>query len=326
MPLTTEQESEEEAALKRLLESEPHSVSGHVGLGDLCVQQGEVDLARDYYRRALSLAECQDLTDGAASDARRAEIALAELESEIYAKREALMAERGFPADQWSPRFRHSLELAAGRRKLYTPEPTNLHFPGLPIVQFFEREEFSWAPAVEAALPVIRDELVKELEAGRDDFRPYVQGKTLNNQHLLDKKDWSILSLCERAWVSTHVSQRFPRTWEAIRQAPLPAIFGWGPTVVFSRLKAGAHIAPHNGMFNTRLICHLPVIVPPGCRFRVGDEIREWEEGKLLIFDDTIEHEAWNDGPEDRVVLIFDIWHPVLTDREKEELKALFHS
>ena len=63
-------------------------------------------------------------------------------------------------------------------------------------------------------------------------------------------------------------------------------------------------------MQNTRLTCHLPLIVPPGCGFRVGNEVREWVEGKLLVFDDTIEHEAWNDSGEDRVVLIFDIGGP----------------
>jgi aspartyl/asparaginyl beta-hydroxylase (cupin superfamily) len=93
---------------------------------------------------------------------------------------------------------------------------------------------------------------------------------------------------------------------------------------MFSLLRPGARIAPHTGMFNTRLVCHLPLIVPPGCRFRVGNEVREWEEGKLLIFDDTIEHEAWNDGGEDRVVLIFDIWRPELSERERKEVAALF--
>jgi aspartyl/asparaginyl beta-hydroxylase (cupin superfamily) len=89
-------------------------------------------------------------------------------------------------------------------------------------------------------------------------------------------------------------------------------------------LKAGAHIGAHTGMYNTRLICHLPLIVPPGCSFRVGNQVREWEAGKLLIFDDTIEHEAWNDSGEDRVMLIFDIWHPELTEQEKRELTFLF--
>ena len=107
-------------------------------------------------------------------------------------------------------------------------------------------------------------------------------------------------------------------------KAPVPRVSGWGPTAMFSLLKAGARISPHTGMFNTRLVCHLPLIVPPNCRFRVGNEVREWEEGKLLIFDDTIEHEAWNDSDEDRIVLIFDIWRPELSEQEKYELTALF--
>jgi aspartate beta-hydroxylase len=68
---------------------------------------------------------------------------------------------------------------------------------------------------------------------------------------------------------------------------------------------------------NARLICHLPLIVPEGCRFRVGNEVREWEPGKLLIFDDTIEHEAWNGSAYPRAILIFDVWNPFLTESER---------
>ena len=89
-------------------------------------------------------------------------------------------------------------------------------------------------------------------------------------------------------------------------------------------LRAGARIPAHRGVNNTRLTCHLPLIVPPGCGFRVGNEVREWREGEILIFDDSIEHEAWNDSAEDRVMLIFDIWRPELTEQEKRELTFLF--
>ena len=95
---------------------------------------------------------------------------------------------------------------------------------------------------------------------------------------------------------------------------------------MFSLLRAGARIMPHTGMFNTRLICHLPILVPPDCGFRVGNDTRRWEEGKLLIFDDSIEHEAWNNSGEDRVVLIFDIWRPELTEQERHEVAMLFES
>jgi aspartyl/asparaginyl beta-hydroxylase (cupin superfamily) len=144
------------------------------------------------------------------------------------------------------------------------------------------------------------------------------------NRDLLDNKDWSALFLVENGWMVPKVVERCPRTWELLLKLPLPRISGWGPTAMFSLLKGGARIAAHTGMFNTRLVCHLPLIVPPGCRFRVGNEVREWEVGKLLIFDDTIEHEAWNDSTEDRVILIFDIWRPELSEQEQRELTALF--
>ena len=72
-------------------------------------------------------------------------------------------------------------------------------------------------------------------------------------------------------------------------------------------------LAPHTripaptGVTNARLIVHAPLIVPQGCGFRVGNETRAWEPGKPFVFDDTIEHEAWNDSDQTRVVLIFDI-------------------
>jgi aspartyl/asparaginyl beta-hydroxylase (cupin superfamily) len=94
--------------------------------------------------------------------------------------------------------------------------------------------------------------------------------------------------------------------------------------VLFSLLRPGAHIPPHHGMLNCRLICHLPLIVPPGCWLRVGSETREWEDGKLLIFDDSIEHEARNDSDETRIILLFDVWRPELTEQERAGVSAMF--
>jgi aspartyl/asparaginyl beta-hydroxylase (cupin superfamily) len=79
-------------------------------------------------------------------------------------------------------------------------------------------------------------------------------------------------------------------------------------------------------MINARLICHLPLVVPPGCGFRVADQVREWREGELLIFDDSIEHEAWNESASDRILLIFDIWRPELDEAERRAVAALFEA
>jgi aspartyl/asparaginyl beta-hydroxylase (cupin superfamily) len=320
----------EESLLNRLLEAEPRSVIGHIRKGDCRARAGDDELACYFYRRALHLAADRHLPEEA-EEVRRAELAFAKLAGDAHARREALLVERECPPDRWSPRFRQSLELAAGRRKLYPQRPTAFHYPELPQIQFFDPRQFDWVPAIEAASAAMREELTGLLaQQGTDAFRPFIQTDVgaipvASNETLLNNRDWSGLPLCEQGWLEPENVRRCPRTWETVlRHAPLPRIAGWGPTVVFSMLKAGARIASHTGMFNTRLICHLPLIVPPGCRFRVGNEVREWEEGKLLIFDDTIEHEAWNEGSEDRIVLIFDIWRPELTEEERRELTLLF--
>ncbi len=319
----------EEAALNRLLEIEPQSVRGRVLKGDCRARAGDEPAAVFFYKTAIAHAEGRQMSAEALAEVKRAEQAMRDLESRGHAQRESKLKARGLAPETWSPRFRHSLELAAGRRKLFLQEPTAFRFPELPHIQYFDPAQFSWVPALEAATGAIRDELVRLLDKGTDEFRAYIQSDeaTLRldeNKALLENKDWSALFLSENGWLAPSVIERCPRTWEAVLQAPVPRISGWGPTAMFSLLKSGARIAPHTGMFNTRLICHLPLIVPDGCYFRVGNDVRQWEEGKLLIFDDTIEHEAWNEGPDDRVVLIFDIWRPELSEQEKKELTALF--
>ena len=93
---------------------------------------------------------------------------------------------------------------------------------------------------------------------------------------------------------------------------------GRGPTAFFSILEPHTKIPPHTGITNARLTVHLPLIVPPGCRFRVGGETREWRAGSAWVFDDTIEHEAWNDSDAARAILIFDVWNPQLTLLERD--------
>ena len=319
----------EEAALNRLLELEPYSVNGNVMKGDCRAAAGDETAAIYFYQAAVRYAAGADLPPEVAAEARRAQQALRELQDRAHARREAAMTRRGMPPATWSHRFRHALDLAAGRRQLYLQQPTIFYYPELPHVQFFDPAEFGWVPAVEAAAASIREELVALLQdEGTDDFRPYLQAGAESvrldaTKTLVDNRAWSALFLIENGVAVAKVADRCPRTWAAVQRAPLLDIPGRGPTVMFSLLKAGARIAPHTGMFNTRLVCHLPLIVPPGCRFRVGNEVREWEAGKLMIFDDTIEHEAWNDSREDRVVLIFDIWRPELSERERAELTAL---
>jgi aspartate beta-hydroxylase len=119
---------------------------------------------------------------------------------------------------------------------------------------------------------------------------------------------------------------RCPITLKALQQVPLCAVQGRTPTALFSLLRPGTHIPPHHGFLNTRLICHLPLVVPPECALRVGNETRAWREGELVIFDDTMEHEAWNRSSQLRVVLLFDIWRPELSEAERSLVAEMLES
>ena len=109
-------------------------------------------------------------------------------------------------------------------------------------------------------------------------------------------------------------------------EVPLAHVATRSPSVLFSLLRPGAHIPPHNGFVNTRLICHLPLVVPGRCTFRVGNEMRDWVEGRAWVFDDTIEHEAWNRSDRTRVILLFDVWRPELSDEERRLVSTMFEA
>ena len=317
----------EEAALDQLLTLEPQAVRGHIMKADCRANAGDERSALRGYEIALLIAANQELPADLRAELQRAEAWVAQFKARVVEQREAKLLARGLPPEKRSRRFQHSLDILAGRRQIFVQEPTGYYVPELPQVQFFDPADFDWVPTLEAAAPAIKLEITALLAAGTDGFRPYMQTHTdqprADVNRLLDSIDWSALFLCENGTVSDDVVARCPRTWTAVQAAPLPHIVN-SPTVMFSLLRAGARIAPHTGTHNARLICHLPLIVPPNCGFRVGNDVRPWEEGKLLIFDDTIEHEAWNDSSEDRVVLIFDIWRPELSAREREEIAAFF--
>jgi len=161
-------------------------------------------------------------------------------------------------------------------------------------------------------------------------FSPYVQRDrlrpTLNQGGMLDNPEWSAFYLWKHGQLVAENAARCPRTMAALAEVPLTQMPGRSPSVLFSLLRPGARIPAHHGFVNTRLIVHLPLVVPPGCGFRVGNETREWVEGKAWLFDDTIEHEAWNTSDRTRVILLFETWRPELTEAERAQVSALFEA
>lgn len=219
-------------------------------------------------------------------------------------------------------RFEECLNVVSGRRPFVTARPLMLPFPHLPAIPWFERDEFPWVPEVEAFFPVMLEELHGVLEADTG-FIPYVRtraGEASNQFAALDyNPDWSAYFLWNDGQRVDENADRCPQTEKALTLAPQNKVPGRAPVAFYSALKPGTHIAAHNGATNTRLTVHMPLIIPPECgALRVGGEARTWEPGKLMIFDDTIRHEAWNHSDQLRVVLIFDIWNPFLTPLEQE--------
>lgn len=225
-------------------------------------------------------------------------------------------------------RFDACVDVMLGRRSVYAPAPHGLHFPFLPADEFFAREHFAWLADLEAATPAILEELQALLAGPMTDFTPYVAmapGTPTNLWSPLDGSDnWSARYLWRYGVRDDAVCARCPQTAAILGALPLADIPGRAPTAFFSVLKPGTHLPPHTGISNIRSVVHLPLIVPDTCGFRVGGETREWRVGEAFVFDDTIEHEAWNNSDSIRVVLIVDVWNPHLTPHEVAMLRHLF--
>jgi aspartate beta-hydroxylase len=319
----------DEAQLDQLLRHEPWNVMALVQKGRCRLSAGDHRGAVPFFKSALHWLARRGNQPEDAPWIRAAEEGMAEAGRLFESHLEAALTRNGFPRDRRPGRFQDSLDILMGRRsvRLELQRPGGYYYPGLPQRRYYERHEFAWAAELEALTPMIREELMAWL-AQEDRFSPYMvsdPSRPPGDFHgLVDNPDWSTLYLWQNgAPVAEHVA-RCPRTFEAMQAVDLPFITTRAPAVLFSRLAAGARIPPHSGVMNARLICHLPLVVPPGCAFRVGGEVREWREGELLIFDDSIEHEAWNDGASDRIVLIFDVWRPELTADERQAVAALF--
>jgi aspartate beta-hydroxylase len=212
-------------------------------------------------------------------------------------------------------------------RKRYRQEPMEYGYPGLPDIEFYERDEFPWLAGLEAATPAIQRELARILVEDDAGFSPYIQYDDhlpLDQWRELNKSPrWSAFHFYDKGREIPERCARAPATLEAVRRLPQAVVDLRSPTAMFSVLKPRTRIPPHTGIANFRLVVHLPLVLPGNCGFRVGGETREWRIGEAWVFDDTIEHEAWNDSDEIRIILICDIWSPRLSPAEREAIRAV---
>ncbi|SCK13792.1 aspartyl/asparaginyl beta-hydroxylase domain-containing protein [Streptomyces sp. WMMB 322] len=209
-------------------------------------------------------------------------------------------------------RIREGLDITAqGRiREFSGSQDPTIFFPGLTSRPWWGRHDFPWLEDLEGAAETITDEL---RAGGRD------TSSSVPSPELAEAGHWRAQYLCCIGRPYTRNLPEFPRTLKAL--APIPGATDSGMTY-FSTVLGGTHIAPHSGFSNAHLRCHLSLITTEGSRIRVADEERVWQEGKAFVFDDSFEHEVWNEGSERRTVLLFDFWHP---DLSAPEIEALQH-
>jgi aspartyl/asparaginyl beta-hydroxylase (cupin superfamily) len=319
----------EAAAIERLLAVDARNIPALIRRADLYAAAGDARSASSFYLMAIRLAPPSGLPKELAADLARAKQACDRFAGEYRDHMLRGLAARGFDPARSRARFADSVDLILGEKRLFLQQPKYYYFPGLPQVQFYDRALFPWFDELEAATGDIRAELEAVLEEPGA-FSPYVTGHAnrpkKDEDGMLNNPAWSAHYLWKNGEPVAENVARFPKTMAALRNAPLALVPNRSPSILFSLLRPGAHIPPHNGLVNTRLICHLPVIVPAKCRFRVGNDTRDWVAGKGWAFDDSIEHEAWNGSDRTRVILLFDVWRPELTEEERRLVVSLFET
>jgi aspartate beta-hydroxylase len=322
----------ERSALDAALAIDQRHFMARLRKAELHEREGEAGAAAEAWSAIVALASQTDdlpaplierVSHGRAYVERHAAALGGAIEARISGSRDSLSrTERR--------RFDACLEAMLGRRRIYLNECHGVAFPFLPADEFFDESHFCWAATLEACTDTIRDEFRALASSDGALLRPYVAmdaGTPDSKWTPLDHSlDWGAMFLEEYGRRDPAVAVNCPATLAALEAIDRFDPPGRGPTIFFSLLKPKTRIPPHTGVSNMRAIVHLPLIVPRGCGFRVGGETRAWEEGRAFMFDDTIEHEAWNDSDELRAVLIFDVWNPHITPVERELVRAMFEA
>jgi len=349
------------ALLKQLVTEQPDSSENWLKLAAICRASGDRSAALDAVHRALEIAPLdfmplmfravllEALGDHEAGEAwaralaRRPEgdlpgqlttaIAQGEktrdawLATREIALRKATADTEAKASEEEVARIVRFRDNALRKTRVYHSEPTHFHFPGLIECEFHHRSATPWLAEVEAATDAIAAEFEAVMASERAELVPYIQypdyealqqWRPLNNS-----RDWTAIHLLQNGKLIEANARHCPQTMALLERLPQPDILGASPNAMFSLLAPETTIPPHVGISNARLVCHLPLVIPPGCWFRCGAETREWQRGQAFLFDDTIEHEAANPSSMLRVVFIFDVWHPGLSAVEREAVAQL---
>ncbi|XP_054102390.2 aspartyl/asparaginyl beta-hydroxylase isoform X19 [Callithrix jacchus] len=163
---------------------------------------------------------------------------------------------------------------------------------------------------------LIRDEGLAVMDKAKGLFLP-------EDENLREKGDWSQFTLWQQGRRNENACKGAPKTCTLLEKFPETTGCRRGQ-IKYSIMHPGTHVWPHTGPTNCRLRMHLGLVIPKeGCKIRCADETKTWEEGKVLIFDDSFEHEVWQDASSFRLIFIVDVWHPELTPQQRRSLPAI---
>lgn len=318
---------------QRAISADPSCLDALLVMGTIDRKRGDSKAALRSELKALELARSQQGVKITSRTANQLSDAAARVNAAMFDEISTALnqASASNPGEDIS-RIWSAGEIFCGQRErgAECPEwnPALLYVPGLEPRRWYEREEFDWISRVEEATHYVREELLGVMQ-GMSGFSPYVNERvgsrgaeywaTLNRS-----SEWSAFHFSRHGKNIDENRRRCPRTAALLDSLPLMRIPGYAPEPMFSVLRPRTRIPPHYGSVNGRLTVHLPLIVPADCgALKVGEEARTWKEGQVLIFDDAMLHEAWNDSNDTRVVLIFDIWNPQLSAAEQQAFTTL---
>lgn len=163
---------------------------------------------------------------------------------------------------------------------------------------------------------LIRDEGLMVMDKAKGLFLP-------EDENLREKGDWSQFTLWQQGRKNENACKGAPKTCTLLEKFSETTGCRRGQ-IKYSIMHPGTHVWPHTGPTNCRLRMHLGLVIPKeGCKIRCANETRSWEEGKVLIFDDSFEHEVWQDASSFRLIFIVDVWHPELTPQQRRSLPAI---
>jgi len=314
------------AAVDSAKKIQPHNFQTLLMLATLQEETGALRPAALSYGAALSQLRPEDAND---PQLQRAVAHAREFLTRYRREMEAyFIAEMDIPKVSGTSaparRMAHFVDHLMGKRRAFHSSPANFYYPGLPSIEFYDRDDFPWFAGLEASTPGIQEELAAVFadEGQAADIQPYAQftdPKTADYWREVNfSPNWSAYHFATQGELIESHRRKCPYTASILDSMPQPVLQDRSPSALFSILRPKTHIPPHSGVANFRLICHLALVLPGDCRLRVGNVTREWTMGEAWVFDDSIEHEAWNDSDRVRTVLIFDIWHPYLSDDEKD--------